>query len=99
MNLEAMQGQTDAKGRAISIVTVPEAIEAPSTHPKFCRSYINAYIVNGGIVMPIYGVASDTEVRNTFRELFPDRRVREVRIDNIAIGGGGIHCITQQEPA
>ena len=33
------------------------------------------------------------------RELFPGRRMREVRIDNIAIGGGGIHCITQQEPA
>jgi agmatine deiminase len=99
MNLDAMQGQTDAKGREIRIVTVPEAIEAPSRHPKFCRSYINSYIVNGGIVMPVYGVESDTEVRNIFRELFPGRRVREVRIDNIAIGGGGIHCITQQEPA
>ncbi|MFO1175049.1 MAG: agmatine deiminase family protein [Paracoccaceae bacterium] len=98
-NIDAMQGQTDARGRPIRIVTVPEAVAAPSTHPKFCRSYINSYIVNGGIVMPVYGIEADTEVRNTFRELFPGRRVREVRIDNIAIGGGGIHCITQQEPA
>lgn len=99
MNIDAMQGQTDAKGREIKIVTVPEAIEAPSAHPKFCRSYINSYLVNGGVVMPVYGVASDTEVRDIFRKLFPERRVREVRIDSIAIGGGGIHCITQQEPA
>ena len=97
-NIDAMQGQTDAKGRAIRIVTVPEAVEAPSRHPKFCRSYINSYLVNGGVVMPCYGVAADTEVREIFRSLFPDRRIREVRIDNIAIGGGGIHCITQQEP-
>ena len=97
-NIDAMQGQTDAKGRTIRIVTMPEAVEAPSTHPKFCRSYINSYLVNGGVVMPCYGVAADTEVREIFRSLFPDRRIREVRIDNIAIGGGGIHCITQQEP-
>ena len=97
-NIDAMQGQTDAKGRTIRIVTVPEAVEAPSRHPKFCRSYINSYLVNGGVVMPCYGVAADTEAREIFRSLFPDRRIREVRIDNIAIGGGGIHCITQQEP-
>jgi agmatine deiminase len=98
-NIDAMEGQTDARGRRIRIVTMPEAIAAPSTHPKFCRSYINSYLVNGGVVMPCYGVASDTIVREIFRSLFPDRRIREVRIDNIAIGGGGIHCITQQEPA
>eukprot|EP01132_Coremiostelium_polycephalum_P006582 gene6582-8148_t len=98
-NLDAMEGQTDAKGRRIRIVTVPEAVEAPSQHPKFCRSYVNSYLVNGGVVMPVYGVASDTVVRGIFRSLFPERRVREVRIDSIAIGGGGIHCITQQEPA
>lgn len=98
-NIDAMEGQTDVKGRRIRIVTMPEAIEAPSTHPKFCRSYINSYLVNGGVVMPCYGVAADTVVREIFRTLFPDRRIREVRIDNIAIGGGGIHCITQQEPA
>lgn len=98
-NIDAMEGQTDARGRRIRIVTMPEAVEAPSTHPKFCRSYINSYLVNGGVVMPCYGVAADTQVREIFRNLFPDRRIREVRIDNIAIGGGGIHCITQQEPA
>ncbi|WP_312367270.1 agmatine deiminase family protein [Ensifer sp.] len=98
LNYEAMQGQTDAKGRPIRIVTVPEAVDAPSTHPKFCRSYVNSYLVNGGVIMPAYGVESDTTVRRLFQSLFPDRRVREVRIDSIAIGGGGIHCITQQEP-
>lgn len=97
-NLDAMQGQTDARGRPIRVVTMPEAVDAPSRNPRFCRSYVNSYLVNGGVVMPVYGIETDTEVRQIFRELFPDRRIREVRIDNIAIGGGGIHCITQQEP-
>ena len=37
-NIDAMEGQTDAKGRRIRIVTMPEAVAAPSIHPKFCRS-------------------------------------------------------------
>lgn len=78
------------------IVTIPEAVDAPSDHPKFCRSYVNSYLVNGGVIMPCYGIESDTVVRQMFRSLFPERRVREVRIDAIAIGGGGIHCITSR---
>ncbi|WP_432284029.1 agmatine deiminase family protein [Aminobacter sp. BA135] len=98
-NIAALEGQTDAKGRRIKIVTVPEALEAVSIGDRFCRSYVNSYLVNGGVIMPHYGVRSDDIVRETFEALFPDRRVRQVSINNIAVGGGGIHCITQQEPA
>jgi agmatine deiminase len=49
--------------------------------------------------MPRYGIKSDDKVREVFEDLFPGRRVSQVPIPEIAIGGGGIHCITQQEPA
>lgn len=98
-NIAAMEGQTDAKGRPIRLVHIPDAMEAEDDHEKFCRSYVNSYIVNGGIVMPRYGVRADDEVREVFQDLFPGRRVSMVDIPAIAIGGGGIHCITQQEPA
>ena len=49
--------------------------------------------------MPEYGIREDGLVREVFQELFPGRRVSLVPIPAIAIGGGGIHCITQQEPA
>ena len=49
--------------------------------------------------MPCYGVATDDEAREAVQELFPDRHIVQIFINNIAVGGGGIHCITQQEPA
>jgi len=98
-NLDAMAGQTDALGRSIELAVIPDAEMAESDHEKFCRSYVNSYLVNGGVVMPSYGIAEDGLVRETWQELFPDREVTLVNIDAIAEGGGGIHCITQQEPA
>ena len=38
-------------------------------------------------------------LRKTSIYIFPERRIVQTPIDNIALGGGGIHCITQQEPA
>ncbi|WP_264210179.1 agmatine deiminase family protein [Leisingera thetidis] len=98
-NIQAMEGQTDAQGRAITLVKIPDAASAVSDDPRFCRSYVNSYICNGGVVMPEYGIREDGLVREVYQELFPGRRVAQVPIPAIAIGGGGIHCITQQEPA
>ncbi len=98
-NIEALESQVDASGRNFELVTIPEAYDAVSSGEIFCRSYVNSYLVNGGIVMPRYGVATDDEAREAFQQLFPDRRIVQTSIDNIALGGGGIHCITQQVPA
>lgn len=98
-NLAALEGQTDAAGRPLELITIPEAADACATSERFCRSYVNSYIANGGVVMPGYGVDADRVARDIFRALFPDRQVLTVPIDDIAGGGGGIHCITQQQPA
>lgn len=97
-NLAAMADQTDAKGRPIRLIRIAEATGDLSDHEMFCRSYVNAYICNGGVIMPKYGVREDGLAREIFEEALPDRRIVEVPIPAIAIGGGGIHCITQQEP-
>ncbi|MEZ5912252.1 MAG: agmatine deiminase family protein [Paracoccaceae bacterium] len=98
-NIDALTGQSDAKGRPIRLVTMPEAEESCDIGDRFCRSYVNSYFCNGGVVMPRYGVARDDQVREIFQDVFPDRRVAMVDIADIAVGGGGIHCITQQVPA
>ena len=99
-NLAAMEGQTDAQGRRLRIVTLPEAEEADAGayDDRFCRSYVNSYLCNGAVIMPEYGIKTDAYVRDVFQDLCPDRRVIGVPIADIALGGGGIHCITQQEP-
>ena len=98
-NVAALDGATDAAGRPLEIVTIEEAHEAEALSEIFAKSYINFYIANGGIVMPAYGIERDAAARKVIEGLFPDRRVVQVDINDVAIGGGGIHCITQQQPA
>lgn len=97
-NIEALKGQTDAKGREIDIVYIEDAYGCETIGDKFCTSYLNSLIVNGGIIMPKYGIPADERARNVYQSLFPDRKIVQLAINHIAVGGGGIHCITQQQP-
>lgn len=98
-NNAALDGQTDATGAPIRMVPLPYASGDYTGHETFCTSYVSSYLCNGGVVMPKYGLREDAVVAEIFRDLFPDREIVQVAIPSIAIGGGGIHCITQQEPA
>ncbi|KAG0204127.1 hypothetical protein BGX28_003850 [Mortierella sp. GBA30] len=62
-------------------------------------SYLNFYIVNGGIIMPEFGdVKADRKAQEIVKAAFPGREVVAVNIDYIAQGGGGIHCATHELP-
>lgn len=63
-------------------------------------SYVNFYIVNGGIVFPYFGNEKyDKIAEDMLKEIFPDREVVGVSAAReIILGGGNIHCITQQQP-
>eukprot|EP01039_Chlorochromonas_danica_P004946 gene4946-5429_t len=66
---------------------------------RMAGSYINFYICNGGIICPQFGcVETDNEAVKVLTETFPDHVVRPVSSRDILLGGGNIHCITQQEP-
>ncbi len=98
-NIDALAGEKDAHGRSIRMIELPEADESCAIGDRFCRSYVNSYFCNDGVVMPSYGTRTDGEVYDIYQDVFPDARVVMVDIKDIAVGGGGIHCITQQEPA
>lgn len=97
-NLEAIRGARDAAGREIEVETIEEAYEAERQSDIFACSYINYYIANGAIIMPSFGIDRDTDAHDTLTRLYPDREIVQVNVANIALGGGGIHCITQQQP-
>lgn len=66
---------------------------------RLAASYVNFYIVNGGIVMPLLDSRTDRAAAAQLRRLFPRRRVIGVPAREVLLGGGNIHCITQQVPA
>ncbi len=100
-NRAALRGQTDAQGRPIELIFLTEAerrnTEATANF-SYSTSYINFYIANGAIVMPAFGLASDAAAKDAVAAAFPGHDVVTVDISVLASGGGGIHCITQQEP-
>ncbi len=66
---------------------------------RLALSYINFYVANGGVVMPSFEDAKDEAAFAIVSQCFPDRKVRQIPMLDIVCGGGGIHCITQQQPA
>ena len=61
-------------------------------------SYINFYIVNSAIILPVFRCKEDDLALNTLKELFDNREIIQIPSREILLGGGNIHCITQQIP-
>jgi agmatine deiminase len=65
---------------------------------RLAASYVNFYIADGGIVMPLLDARTDRLAAAQLKRHFPGRRVLGVPAREILLGGGNIHCITQQIP-
>ena len=98
-NKAALKGQKDAKGRELQLEFIQEGIYHPDVWNGGCSSYVNSYLANGAVIVSGYGYEHDAAAVETYRKLYPDREVVQVQINDIAIAGGGVHCITQQQPA
>ncbi len=77
---------------------------APGTKPRpagdrLAASYVNFYLANGQVVLPRLDPALDDDAAAIVEGLFPSRTVVGVETREVLLGGGNIHCITQQVPA
>jgi agmatine deiminase len=65
---------------------------------RLAASYANFLITNGGIIFPLLDEKNDEQARSILQAAFPNHKVIGVATRNILLGGGNIHCITQQVP-
>ena len=83
---------------AAGLVVSPDTIRR-DVGERYASSYVNYYVANGGVVVPQFGDEWDQPALDTIATLFPQREVVGVYSREIILGGGNIHCITQQQPA
>ncbi|GAA1930719.1 agmatine deiminase family protein [Microbacterium aoyamense] len=95
-----LEQETDAAGRRFEVVDLP-APETLRDHEGFVDwSYVNHLVVNGGVIACGFGEEkADAAARAILEEAYPGRRAVTVDSRAIFARGGGIHCITQQQPA
>jgi agmatine deiminase len=66
---------------------------------RMAASYVNFYLATNGVVFPLLDERYDDAVAELLRGCFPDREIEGIPTREILLGGGNIHCITQQVPA
>ena len=66
---------------------------------RLAASYVNYYTGNGFIALPVFNDPNDEKAIKLLQELYPDREICPIYAREILLGGGNIHCITQQLPS
>lgn len=91
--------ETDAAGRRLEIVDLPAPATLRDDDGYVDWSYVNHLVVNDGVVACGFGEqATDAQARSILAEAYPGRDVVTVDARPLFSRGGGIHCITQQQP-
>lgn len=87
---------TDEESRGVDSIAGTLPREADD---RLAGSYVNSYIGNDVVVLPIFDDPHDDAAIAAYTDLFAPRRVVTVPGREILLGGGNVHCITQQRPS
>jgi agmatine deiminase len=99
--IRRLKDARDADGRTLEVIEMaqPRKLGGDWRGRPLAASYINFYLPTGGVVMPAFDDPNDESARAVLADCFPARDILQIDVMDVVQGGGGIHCITQQEPA
>ncbi len=84
---------------AVDVIEMPYLAYVQVAGETIGGSYMNLYLCNGAVLVPVFGVHSDSDALAVIARAYPGREVVPVPGSLLAYGGGGPHCITQQVPS
>lgn len=100
-NLSILENYINTEGQKLNIIKIEQPPARYYNGIRLTLSYINFYIANGAIILPIFGDDADETDKKAIASLkkaFPNRKI--VTVDGMLLikEGGNVHCITQQMP-
>ncbi len=95
----SLRDTTDAAGRSWEIRKMPAPQTISDEEGPVDYSYLNHLVVNGGVIACSFDDPHDAEAVSILTDVYPGRRVVTVDARPLFARGGGVHCITQQQPA
>jgi agmatine deiminase len=98
-NNARLRAAKDARGRTLEVILVHEPAPRVIDGRRLALSYINFYRANGAVIVPRFDDPRDQAAEQALARALPDLAIATVAASDIVFGGGGIHCITQQQPA
>jgi agmatine deiminase len=99
VNARIAAGWVDAAGNGLEVIDVPVLPFVERDGERVAVPYVNYYVGNGFVAVPVCGHPADADMLAIIADQYPGREVIGLDVGSIlALGGGGIHCITQQVP-
>lgn len=94
-----LSATTDARGRRFNITLLNQPTRGRLSGPDALLTYINYLVVNHAVITVNFGdTITDSDTFAKLSALYPGRTVEMINMDSLYTGGGGIHCVTQQQP-
>ena len=98
-NLETLKSAEDAQGRPLEVTLLPLPKPKERADGRLLTlTYINFYVCNGAVIVPMFEDPADAAAEKIITHAFPDRQIVALDATALLQGGGGIHCITLQQP-
>jgi len=98
---DELRALRDWQGQPYRLVALPlpTAIHDPDDGRRLPAGYANFLILNGAVLVPVYGQPLDAVALDLIRPVFPDREVIGIDCNALIQQYGGLHCVTMQIPA
>ncbi len=88
-----------AKAHGLEVADIPSPGLVLVDGEPIPASYMNFYVGNAAVIVPVYGQPNDQAALDALRPFFPGREIVGLRSDAILSGGGSFHCCSQHMPS